>query len=211
MSITAKKPEGSFTRILAPAGLQAAVCVDVIDQGWQEQEWKGVSKNVHKVSIHWLLGKLIPTGVWQHPHTGKDVEVSEELAGKPFMVSKWYTNSLHEKATLRNHLETWRGKTFSDQELEGFDLEKLIGVPAGLSVVHAESKGEWYANVEGVSSLPDEWPTPPVGDYVRRKDREGYDEHGRRIQEGQTYEDRRTTDGPPPMWEGGPVDDGLPF
>jgi len=56
--------------------------------------------------------------------------------GRPMSISKTYTASLNENATLYKDLVTWRGKSFSKEELEGFDLDKMIGAPANLEVEH---------------------------------------------------------------------------
>jgi hypothetical protein len=61
-----------------------------------------------------------------------------EYAGKPFMVSKFYTLSLNEKASLRKDLQSWRGKPFTEEELKGFDVEKLIGANCLLNIVEYE-------------------------------------------------------------------------
>jgi hypothetical protein len=55
--------------------------------------------------------------------------------------------------------------------MEAFDIERLIGAPAYLNVVHAEKDGNTFANVETVMPLPKSIPAPVVLDYVRMKDR----------------------------------------
>ena len=40
--------------------------------------------------------------------------------GKPFLVRRRYTASLHEKSALRKDLESWRGRAFTNVELDGF-------------------------------------------------------------------------------------------
>src|SRR3990167_3685661 len=42
------------------------------------------------------------------------------FAGNRMTISKFYTLSLSEKANLRKDLEGWRGKSFTESELEGF-------------------------------------------------------------------------------------------
>jgi hypothetical protein len=183
MSITASDTGGGGgVKILAPSGLMAARAVDVVDLGMVKSEFYGTTKP--KITIHWLLDRLIPTGKWTHPLTGEVVDVPDELAGKPFMVSKRYTLSLHENATLRHDLMNWRGKDFTPEQLQGFDVESVIGAPAGLNILHQESGGKWWANVAGISSLPEGWDAPDTSDYVRFKDRDGYDENGVRIPDG---------------------------
>jgi hypothetical protein len=58
--------------------------------------------------------------------------------GRPFVVSKTYNATLHEKANLHKDLVTWRGKPFSDEDLLGFDISKMIGAPAMLHVEHTD-------------------------------------------------------------------------
>jgi hypothetical protein len=93
--------------------------------------------------------------------------VSWELAdekmddGEPFSIHQRYTFSLHEKAKLRADLESWRGKSFDEQELEAFDLEVLLGKPCLVTIVHeAGGNGKTYANVKSVAKLPKNMPAP---------------------------------------------------
>ena len=91
--------------------------------------------------------------------------------GKPFHVQKRYTLSLHEKAGLRKDLESWRGKPFSDTELQGFDVENLLGVAAMLNIVHAVVQGSTFANIASIMRLAKGMQAPTVRDYVRVCDR----------------------------------------
>jgi hypothetical protein len=54
--------------------------------------------------------------------------------GRPFGAFKTYTASLFEAATLRKDLESWRGKSFTEEELAGFDISNLIGCTAKIEV-----------------------------------------------------------------------------
>jgi len=214
MAITAREPDsGDFVRILAPDGMQAAICCDVVDRGEVVNE-KFASVN-HKVSLHFLLAETIPSK-WQHPHTSDRVDVHEDMVGRPYGISRWFTLSLHEKAALRQFLLTWRGKDFTAAELKGFDLEKLIGVPAALNIIHKQSQDgtKWYANIAGVSKLPAAWDAPLIpADYQRIKDRDNGDTEAGPIEasdpEGVGY-------GPGYDFSGEPIPeddgtDGLPF
>jgi hypothetical protein len=53
-------------------------------------------------------------------------------------------------------LESWRGRPFTQEELNGFSLENVLGAPCMLSVVHKPSKDgtKMYANVGSVVALP---------------------------------------------------------
>jgi hypothetical protein len=136
---------------LAPAGTHSAVCVDVIDLGLVETVWSGEKKMKHKLQFIWQI----------------DAERSD---GKAFLLGRRFTYSLNSKSSLRKQLETWRGKTFTVQELKhpGFDVESMIGQGALLTVIHAEREGRTYANVENVSKMPRGMKPPvPSPDYVR--------------------------------------------
>lgn len=148
MAIIAKQPETTFTP--APEGLHHAVCVDVIDLGILQTNWG----DKHKVRIVWQIE-----------------EVNAETQ-KRFDVRKQYNLSLHEKATLRKDLEAWRGRKFTEDELRGFDLEKLIGVNCQTQVVQDISdEGRIYANVQAIVPPPKNVAKLGIHDYVRQKDR----------------------------------------
>lgn len=140
-----------------PKGLHQAVCCDVVDMGVLEVTYAGKTKKQHKVRV-----------VWQVDEARDD--------GKPFIVQKRYTLSLHEKAALRADLENWRGKPFSDAELAGFDLENLIGANCQLNVIHAVKNTDTYANVAGIVPLGKGMQKIAVRDYVRVVDRKPEDE-----------------------------------
>jgi len=73
----------------------------------------------------------------------------------PRGISDTYTLSLNEKASLRKMLESWRGKAFTPEELEGFSLSKVLGAPCMVSIVQAEkNNGDKFAKVSAVSKLP---------------------------------------------------------
>lgn len=127
----------------APEGLHQAVCIDVVDRGIQETPF-GLK---HQVQIRWMLGEMMDT--FDIPQILCDKET------KPFLVMQTYTNSLNEKARLRQHLDAWRGRKFTAEELkDGFDLERLIGANCQIQVVHNLSDGgRTYANVQAIVPL----------------------------------------------------------
>lgn len=137
----------------APAGPTAARCCDVRDLGMIESVFSGKPKTQHKLLVSWVIGQ-------------------EREDGKPFIVSKRYTASLHEKAALRADLESWRGKAFTESELDAFDVETVIGAPCFLNVVHNKKDGRVFANVQSIMPLPKGMQAPSVPtDYVRWVDR----------------------------------------
>lgn len=95
--------------------------------------------------------------------------------GRPFIVNTRYTKSLHERSNLRKHLEKWRGKKFTEGELQGFDLDTIVGSCCRLEVKHSVStKGKTYANVEGI--LKATKIVKASGKYTRVKDRDPKDQ-----------------------------------
>jgi hypothetical protein len=69
-------------------------------------------------------------------------------------IGKTYTLSLNERATLRGDLEAWRGRSFSKEELAGFDVANLLGKACMVTVTHAERGGRMRDNVSGVAGVP---------------------------------------------------------
>jgi hypothetical protein len=151
MAIMAKAPESNFTP--APEGLHSAVCADVVELGTEVNQFNGGLQE--KVRIVWQLDAM-------DPQTQRRYEASQK-----------YTLSLHEKAKLTGHLEAWRGRKFSTDEKQGFDLEKLIGVSCQIQVVHnITDNGRTFANVQAVVPLGKGMVKLRVSDsYVRFKDR----------------------------------------
>lgn len=119
-------------RILPPAGIHQAVCVYVEDLG--EEYSEKFDKVDRKVIIGFEINERIPAS-WLD-EAGKEHTVPEDRVGKRFMVSTTYTLSLGKKANLRRDLEGWRGRPFTQEELEGFDVEVLNGVNCMLNLVH---------------------------------------------------------------------------
>lgn len=121
---------------ITPEGTYIARCFKVIDLGTQTVEWMGEKKFQKKILVSWEL---------LDPETKmKD--------SRPFAVTKKYTASLHEKSQLRKDLQNWRGKRFTDEELGGFSLKNILGTYCQIQVVHTESNGNTYANVDAIMS-----------------------------------------------------------
>ena len=136
----------------APAGLSQAVCVDVVDMGLLKVTFGGLEKEQHKVRLVWQLEDMMSDG-------------------KPFLIQKRYTLSLHEKANLRKDLESWRGRAFTPEELIKFDVETIIGANAQLNIQHVTKDGKTYANVVSIVPLGKNMPKMDAMGYVRVQDR----------------------------------------
>lgn len=153
MPIVAKDNSGTFTP--APEGLWPAVCVDVVDKGMVESQ---LYKPRHMVQLRWVLNAEPPLET-----------------GDPHMAVRQFGLSLGEKSNLRPFLEAWRGKKFDDNELFGFDLEKLIGACCQIQIIHTRKNGKVYGNVQAVVPYPKGAAKMTVpSTYVRAQDRPDY-------------------------------------
>lgn len=118
-----------------PGGTHLARCFGVVALGTQPTNNPSF-KETFKVMLLWELAN----------------ELMEN--GETFVISKEYTASLGDKATLRHHLQSWRGKPFTADELKGFALDKLINAPCMITVTHEQTqKGKTYAKVASVTTL----------------------------------------------------------
>jgi hypothetical protein len=119
-----------------PAGTHHAVCYGIIAVGTQPSE-----KFTPRQKI--VVCFEIPS----ERITIKDQDL-------PRGISKRYTLSLNEKSSLRKDLQSWRGKPFTQEELNGFDVSKVIGSNCLISVLHSDRAGSVYADISGISALP---------------------------------------------------------
>ena len=116
-----------------PTGTQLAVCVANHDIGMQPGYKGGAPK--HKVVLVWELEERRTMG---------------DFAGQRFVVCKKYTASLDERANLTKDLESWRGKAFTPQQREGFELNALHGKNCNLNMVESDNG---YVNVASITGL----------------------------------------------------------
>lgn len=137
MSTVAKdKPKREF--ILVPEGLHLAICIAIIDLGNQHNEF--YDKMEPKVYINFELPK-------------KTIKIDN--VEKPMTTGREYTVSLHEKANLRKALEGWRGRKFTEEELKGFDLKKVLGKACQIQVMHTTKGDKTYANITSIVPPPE--------------------------------------------------------
>lgn len=137
-----------------PEGGFAVVCVDVIDLGEQVHVYKGKTKVNPRVALAFVSG-----------------ERRED--GELFVITKEFTNSDYETANLRVLLEQWRGKPYTQEQLDegdGLPLHLLAGQAGYMTVAHGQSKanpGRTYAGIQSLIPLP-KGLTPPVVDKYER-------------------------------------------
>jgi len=136
MIVTGSAPVKEFQ--IAPTGSHLARLYRIIDLGTQKSEYMGKVNMLRKVKFFWELH-------------GDDLKTDD---GKPLIQTRNYTLSLGEKASLRKDLESWRGKSFTDDELRGFDLTNLLDKWCMITVQHRESNGKTYADAVAVTPVP---------------------------------------------------------
>jgi hypothetical protein len=142
---------GDFTPV--PEGTHFAVCDMVVDLGKQRTTYMGDTTIKHQVYIR-----------WQIPAERTEWTDGEGVKHEgPMVIGKTYTSSLSEKANLRKDLQAWRGRAFTEDELKRFDISKLLGAPATISVTHKpRESGGVYANVTSIGGLPKGLDKPQV-------------------------------------------------
>lgn len=150
--VTATAKPNTF--ISHPEGQYAARCVDVINFGEKVETYPGKPERlVPKVGIVFRTGET-------NPETREYIDVMRE-----------FTVSMYETASLRAFLEAWRGKTYTEGEVEeGAPLHKLHGVPSLLTIEHKKSaKGRTYSNIKAISGLPKQMAAaaPSIEGYER--------------------------------------------
>jgi len=142
MSLIAKDTGGGFTPV--PPGSHVARCYRIIDLGTQRTEYKGDIKLQHKIMMQFEV----------HGENDDGSPLTTDK-GEPMSISKNYTLSLSDKATLRADLESWRGRSFTEDELRGFELKNILGVWAMITVVKSQGNdGKSYTNIASVNPIP---------------------------------------------------------
>ena len=131
----------------APEGLYPGVCVQVVDLGLVDTQWG----TKHKCEIVFQIQEV-------NPKTSKRFEVSQK-----------FNAVLTVGSSLRDFLEAWRGKKFSDDEASGFDIDRLIGINAQVQVIHNIGKqGGVFANVNTILPAPKGAPVLVPENYSKR-------------------------------------------
>ena len=120
------------------AGLHPAVAIGVYDIG-------------HRMDIRFGKVKHEYVFVFELPAAEPLVIDGETL---PRTLSTTLTASMGSKSNLRPLLEGWRGKAFTEEEANGYDITRILGAKAQVNVVHVERNGKTYANIKNVLPAP---------------------------------------------------------
>ena len=143
MSLTARDSGGgSFTPVTP--GMHLARCYRIVDMGTQKTEFQGQAKHLQKVMLQFE--------VHGEDDAGKPLLTAK---GEPMSISKNFTLSLAEKATMRKDLQAWRGKEFTPEELRGFELKNVLGAWAMITASKAlGGNGKEYTNIVSINPVP---------------------------------------------------------
>ncbi len=123
-----------------PAGTHQARCIRLVDLGTQQSEYQGQKNIRRQVLVTWELPS----------------ELMED--GRPFVCSRFYTQSLNEKSRLYADLVNWRGREFTPAELAGFDARNILDKTCLISLTLNESG---KARVTGLMAQPKHMECPP--------------------------------------------------
>ncbi|GAA0729844.1 phage replication initiation protein, NGO0469 family [Sphingomonas japonica] len=196
---------GDFTP--APEGTHFGVCDMVVDLGKQRTSYQGVESLKDQIYIR-----------WQIPAERTEWTDADNVKREgPVVIGKTYTASLGEKANLRKDLQSWRGRAFTEAELKGFDISKLLGVGATISIVHNHKEGKTYANIGAIGGLPKNMEKLQVenGAILYDPDNQGtFNDLPKWLREkieGQVIPTGKTDANDPDSWRNNELDDDVPF
>lgn len=166
--------------ILVPEDTYQAVCVDVEDLGIVKPT-NPTYKAMRKLQLVFQLDLLITEQMVLEAKAAKGLpqvidEKDQKRIGQRLTIrSKKFSWTLGERSALRPFLESWRGKKFTQEELDGFPIARLVGANAKITVIHNESQdgSTTYANIGVVRP----WKSSAGAlieslNYVRKKDRD---------------------------------------
>ncbi len=119
------------------AGVYPAIGSMMVDIGVQVSEKFG--KSQRKFRMFWDI-------------VGETIDINGEQF--PRRMSKEYSFSLGEKSNLRKDLQAWRGKPFTEEELQGFALVNVLNKGCQLQIINEEKNGKTYNNIAAIMALP---------------------------------------------------------
>ena len=142
--LIAKKPENDGEREVLAAGMYQGVCYRYYDLGTHHVDYVYQGKHIVGDNQKVHIAFEIPSERIVIEKDGREQDV-------PRVQSKEYNLTLGKKANLRKDLESWRGRNFTENELEGFHLDKILGKNAMLNIIHND-KG--YPFIASINPLP---------------------------------------------------------
>lgn len=133
---------GSYTPI--EEGTYIALCYGLVDIGYVYSEKYG--NTTKKFMILWELSGAGTVNVDGHEYNRS--------------VSKSYAWSLNPKSSLRKDLRAWRGREFTKEEIDRFDMANILSAPCQIQIINTTSNGKTYSNIAAIMNLPKGMPKP---------------------------------------------------
>lgn len=127
--MTKLRTGGSFES--CPVGMHAARCYAMIELGLQPSNIE-TFKDAYKLILKFEVAELMTDG-------------------RPFAMLQWYTNSMAPKSNLRKALASWRGRDFNAAELQEFVIDKVVGAPCMLNIIHND---DGQARISAITPMP---------------------------------------------------------
>jgi hypothetical protein len=137
------KDKGGSNIPPCPTGMHHGICYGVVDVGTQPAFGKFPARR--KVVVLFEFPELridLP-----------DKNNNSQMVNLPRALSIKETLTLSSKGNLRKILEGWRGRPFTEKELEGFDMKNLISANALCNVIHETKEQKTYANIATINPL----------------------------------------------------------
>jgi len=127
-----------------PSGVFLARCYRILDIGTQKSSFQGVDKLLRQVVFSWEVHAQNDEG---RPLFTKD--------NRLFSIQEYYTLSWSEKSNLRKALQSWRGRPFSSEEMQKFDLKNVLGAWCMLNIIDKQrDNGGVISKVGSISPVP---------------------------------------------------------
>jgi len=133
-----------------PPGTHLAVCYRVVDLGTQPDTGFGSKEKLC------IFFELPHERITIKDAAGHDKEV-------PMGMSRFYSKTLGKRSNLRKDLEAWRGRAFTKEELDGFDLSAILGKACQLQVA---DNGEGKSQIVAVVGVPKGTSVPPASNPI---------------------------------------------
>ena len=144
MALNIKDAKKSAPAIVCPTGAHLARCYSLVDLGTHTTDGRYGVRTNRKLRFSWELPE--------------DKHVFDEKRGpEPLVLHHMINFTSGPKSPLIKLLTSWRGKAFTPEEFDDFDLRKVLGKACLVNVVHTEKEGVIYANVENVTPVPLKW------------------------------------------------------
>ena len=140
-------------RQLPPEGTHTAVLYSIVDLGTQKSTFNGETKIKRKMRLSF--------------------ELSDERMedGRPFSISKEYTQSSHEKAVIVKDVKSWTGEKLGPD----FNPKSLIGRACNLTIAHDHKDENTYANIMGIAPLKKNEQAPAMQNKALYFDLDAFD------------------------------------